>query len=117
MISLAMSTFVIDLSAQTKSTDKKKEPLTCKSFEGVFKGTKVGSGWQGNLTITNDDRCNSHWVAEGLNNFCDIKIKENENLYQCSLGSIGHVKIEGKKLSFRNTYTGNSYDIKTEKIK
>ena len=56
-------------------------------------------------------------MAEGLNNFCDIKIKENENLYQCSLGSIGHVKIEGKKLSFRNTYTGNSYDVKTEKIK
>ena len=100
----------------------------CSQFlDTIWQGEKVGSGYQGLITIKFKDKCSkiSQWDGEFIQIEYDwvgksgkivtagkLEFKENKKIkYINDAGSKGIVTINDNKLTWENIYTGNSYKV------
>ena len=103
---------------------------TCLKFKStVWSGKKVGTGYQGPITVKFKSNCskgffgneffiNYDWVGTGGRVVTpgSLKFLENGKMeYNNTAGSRGSVSQKGNKLTWRNIYTGNSYYVNVTK--
>ncbi len=86
----------------------------CQSLEGDWAGT-ISGRLVGKMTMSINN-CSARWVLpDGRINYCTYSGNRPTLEYACSLGSRGTVAVQGRKLTIRNTYTGDDYVISVTK--
>jgi hypothetical protein len=90
----------------------------CKDLEGKWEGEKVGTGYQGSITIIFKNDCNYSWLRPDgfLLTYGQLSIKEKEIFYYNQAGSRGNVFKKDSELKWINTFTGNSYSVIVKKL-
>lgn len=105
----------------------------CSQFlDTIWQGEKVGSGYQGLISIKFKDKCSkkSSWDGEYFQIKYDwvgksgkivtagkLEFKENKKIkYKNDAGSKGTVTIDDNRLIWKNVFTGNSYKVDVSKI-
>lgn len=104
----------------------------CSQFlDTIWEGEKVGTGYQGLITIKFKDKCSkkSSWDGEYFQIKYDwvgesgkivtpgkLQIKNEQIKYNNDAGSKGTVTINDNRLIWKNVFTGNSYKVDVSKI-
>jgi hypothetical protein len=90
----------------------------CKDLEGKWEGKKVGTGYQGSITIIFKNDCSYSWLKSdgSLITYGQLSIKEKEIFYSNQAGSRGNVFKKDSELKWINTFTGNSYEVIVKKF-
>ena len=104
----------------------------CSQFlDTIWEGEKVGTGYQGLITIKFKDKCSkkSSWDGEYFQIEYDwvgesgkivtpgkLQIKNEQIKYNNDAGSKGTVTINDNRLIWKNVFTGNSYKVDVSKI-
>ena len=86
----------------------------CEKIDGAWSGS-VSGHLRGRVDISVKS-CSFTWVLpDGRRNMCSISGKQGALDYMCSLGSRGTVVLQGRRMTWRNTYTGNDYSVSVSK--
>ncbi|MAR79784.1 MAG: hypothetical protein CMM18_06135 [Rhodospirillaceae bacterium] len=100
-----------------------------KFIKTVWKGEKVGKGYQGPITIKFKDKCGKamfssdfqikyDWIGKAGRVLTPgvLRFKKNGTMeYKNNAGSNGKVTLENNKLNWKNIYTGNNYNVNVSK--
>ena len=125
-----MRFFAFLLSAALLATQVGASEKVCSKFKNtVWNGKKVGTGYQGAITVKFKSNCskgffgnefyiNYDWVGTGGRVVTpgSLKFLENGKMeYTNNAGSRGSMSRKGNKLTWKNIYTGNSYTVTVTK--
>ena len=102
----------------------------CQKFlNTVWKGEKIGKGYQGPITIKFKGKCGKGvfssdfqisyvWIGKSGQVVTPgyLKFKKNGMIeYKNNAGSNGKVSLDSNKLHWKNIYTGNNYNVNVSK--
>lgn len=80
----------------------------CQNLDGEWAGTMSGR-FAGPISMSISN-CKVTWkLPDGRTNYCSYSEKNGKLEYACSLGSQGTVTAQARRITMRNTYTGNDY--------
>jgi hypothetical protein len=86
----------------------------CQKLDGEWAGTMSGR-FAGPVSMAINN-CSVTWkLPDGRTNYCRFSEKNGKLEYDCSLGSQGTVIAQARKITMRNTYTGNDYVVNVSK--
>ena len=105
--------------AERQASSVAQSKTSCSELSGTWSGDKKGQGYQGKVKLVVDNDCSYEffWIERGdgcKGNLTAIK-PAAEFKYQQDCGSRGTVKVAENKMHWRNTFTGNNYDINLQK--
>ncbi|MCU0883710.1 MAG: hypothetical protein MUC44_01990 [Beijerinckiaceae bacterium] len=111
---VAKSLALIVVTAGLVAAEPVRAQSVCPSLDGEWTGT-ISGRLVGKLTMSINN-CAARWVLpDGRINYCNYSGNRPTLEYACSLGSRGTVAVQGRKLTIRNTYTGDNYVISVTK--
>ena len=100
------------------SSNPPSEPTqpACLELAGTWTGTKVGSGYQGAVTIPMNDNCTYEWLgSNGRITTGRLTPTDDGFRYANSAGSRGVVTVAGNTMNWVNVFTGNNYEVNVSK--
>ena len=95
-----------------------KAEKNCSSISGKWVGSKEGTGYEGDVKLNLKKDC-SYILYLGDEHICNGDFSNNKDNksfdYAQDCGSKGTVEVDGDNMTWVNTYTGNSYEVKLKK--
>ena len=126
---IIFKTFIYLISFFFVSVSFASEYECSKFIKTVWKGEKIGKGYQGPITIKFKDKCGKamfssdfqikyDWIGKAGRVLTPgvLRFKKNSKMeYKNNAGSNGKVTLENNKLNWKNIYTGNNYNVNVSK--